>query len=597
MFFRSKSLKFRNTVISVGFSLVLAVLITLFSFFWYRSYTRQNMIRAAEFNLQLIEGIIDRQMTSVQLLARWCSTNPQLSDYFGNSGSDTQAMLDAYDRVVEEIRNCTASYYIRRIVITNFSGKTIQAGNRMPQSLPLNAQTMRLLTPLTAKRSTGFNTIVKDPLSTEEDDFIIPVVQPVLHIYTRQLIGYVYIGVSAELFTDQLKSYYTQPDSTIYLSLGKNTYRLDGKRVVKSDLDFADAPRIPIKTVNEKTVTGEIRTGTKRHIFVRYPFRSESVYFTQIMSREQDVSQILFFIRITAVIVLALVLFALLLRKVLTGLIDIPVTQLQRRMEIISSGDFSFDPSIEWNNELGTIGKGINSLSQNVRLLMQNKLDSEKQKRELEYRMLESQINPHFLYNTLNSIRWMATIQNAPGIAEMVTALAALLKNISNNTAEELPLRNELSLLDDYFTIQKYRYGGSISMTVDTEDKRLLDAVIPRFTLQPVIENAIFHGIEPKDTAGIIAIRVAHCTVQNRTDDVEIDITDNGVGMSRETIDCVLVDASGNRDGLFRHVGLSNVNRRLIFAFGEKYGLSIASEAGSYTRVTILLPGPEDKPV
>src|SRR5690606_39201106 len=131
-----------------------------------------------------------------------------------------------------------------------------------------------------------------------------------------------------------------------------------------------------------------------------------------------------------------------------------------KRMDKIAQGQFFVDKMIEWDNELGDVGRGINRLSQDIVALMETRLADEKQKQELEYRMLQSQINPHFLYNTLNSIKWMATIQNARGIAEMTTSLSRLLRNITKDIRKLVPLREELALLDDYFLIQKYRYGS-----------------------------------------------------------------------------------------------------------------------------------------
>lgn len=141
-----------------------------------------------------------------------------------------------------------------------------------------------------------------------------------------------------------------------------------------------------------------------------------------------------------------------------------PVEALQKRIETVGSGNFAPDRTVEWNNELGDIGRGINQLAENVDSLMTRRVEDERRKQELEYRMLQNEVNPHFIYNTLNSIRWMATIQHAPGIAEMVTAFARLTKSISKGTQKLVPLQEELALLNDYFTIQQYRYGGDLKL-------------------------------------------------------------------------------------------------------------------------------------
>jgi two-component system sensor histidine kinase YesM len=268
-----------------------------------------------------------------------------------------------------------------------------------------------------------------------------------------------------------------------------------------------------------------------------------------------------------------------------------PISALQSRIEKISGGDFSADPDIEWDNELGDIGRGINSMSAGVTALMEHRLEDEKQKQDLEYRMLQNEVNPHFIYNTLNSIRWMATIQHAPGIAEMVTAFARLTKSISKGTQKLVPLQEELALLNDYFTIQQYRYGGDLEIEVSRIESETLcrDCMIPRFTLQPLVENAIFHGLEPKGGHGSVLLDIS---TDSDTGDVLLRITDDGVGMPPEQVAHLLDEPAEGAEKAekFRHVGLWNVNRRIRYSFGEGYGLTIESEEDVGTEVTIRLP-------
>lgn len=217
---------------------------------------------------------------------------------------------------------------------------------------------------------------------------------------------------------------------------------------------------------------------------------------------------------------------------------------------------------------------------------MDKRVEDEKQKKELEYQILQSQINPHFLYNTLNSIKWMATIQNATGIAEMTTSLARLLKSISKGTRQLIPIREELELLKDYVLIQNYRYGGIVKVDYSIPDETLLGYVIPKLTLQPIVENAIFHGIEAKGENGIITV-----TLYKKEQDLYIDITDNGIGMSPELINQVLSGSSEDaKSDFFRKVGIHNVNLRLKYTFGENYGIQIHSKEGEYTTMIIILP-------
>ena len=230
-------------------------------------------------------------------------------------------------------------------------------------------------------------------------------------------------------------------------------------------------------------------------------------------------------------------------------------------------------------------------MAANIVALMDKRVADEKQKKDLEYQILQSQINPHFLYNTLNSIKWMATIQNATGIADMTTALARLLKSVSKNTASVVPLKAELDLVKDYFLIQQYRYGGGITLDFQIESEDLYDCEIHRFTLQPIIENALFHGIEPKGTAGDITVTVKSLDNQGKKD-LEIRVTDNGVGMTSEMIRDILSNRQENsgKTDFFRHVGISNVNQRIRYDYGPRYGITIESCPGSFTTMIILQP-------
>ena len=280
----------------------------------------------------------------------------------------------------------------------------------------------------------------------------------------------------------------------------------------------------------------------------------------------------------------------ILLMLFLNRTISLPVSRIRAKILRVADGDFGRDPSIEWDHELGEIGRGINDLSENVYLLMNKRLEDEKQKRDLEYKMLQSQINPHFIYNTLNSIKWMATIQGAEGISEMTTALAKLLKSISKGTRLLVPIREELSLIEDYFTIQRYRYGGTVTMDIQVEEDSLLECPVLKFTLQPLVENAIFHGIEPKGT-GQISINVhSEQLTEDDPPSIRIDVRDNGVGMSAEKAARILSTNNDSSADFFREIGVSNVHKRLQYEFGARYGITIESVEGEYTVMSIHIP-------
>lgn len=156
----------------------------------------------------------------------------------------------------------------------------------------------------------------------------------------------------------------------------------------------------------------------------------------------------------------------------------------------------------------------------------------------------------------------------------------------SDTTTTLISLEYELSLVRDYFTIQQYRYGGAITLRIDAEDESLLRCRILKFTLQPIVENAIFHGIEPKGGPGTVTVRI----YRDAKDDVHIDVTDDGIGMSAEAAEGILGNNASTGSSFFKEIGISNVHKRLQYEFGSRYGLTITSTPGEFTTVSVLLP-------
>lgn len=262
-----------------------------------------------------------------------------------------------------------------------------------------------------------------------------------------------------------------------------------------------------------------------------------------------------------------------------------PIMRLIEHMEVISSGDFSKNPDIESNDELGIIGRQINEMSAHVSVLMENRIRDEQEKMNLEIKMLQAQINPHFLYNTLDSIKWIATMQHNAGIVKVVSALSSLLKNMAKGFNEKVTVRQELDFLDNYITIEKIRYIELFDVEISIEDPKLYNARMIKLTLQPLVENSIFSGIEPSGKPGLIQI---HIFSQEQT--LYISIRDNGVGLSEENIARLLTDTSRVTKNYMSGIGLPNVDRRIKLVYGPEYGIKIDSKLGVYTCVTVSLP-------
>lgn len=377
---------------------------------------------------------------------------------------------------------------------------------------------------------------------------------------------------------------------------------------------FQDKPPLAVASRSDKSLRSIALNSAER---LKEEFHNTSRYITRVIVSTNSASNFLqvvstsgdtlsyniddlveqqrqVYLLLIGAIAIAILSLGFFMAMSLNRTINQPVAKIQKKIHAIAQGDFSRDESIEWNHELGDIGKGVNTLAFDVVNLMNRRIEDEKQKKDLQYQILQSQINPHFLYNTLNSIKWMATIQGSPGIAEMTTALARLLRQVAKGSCAMITLEEELNLVKDYFLIQQYRYGGGIAIDYRIQSQDLYQCMVHRFSLQPIVENALFHGIEPKGSTGKIVIKAWICPdgdpVSQKTE-LHISITDNGVGMSQETIEKVLHQKPSKKSAdFFRQVGIANVDQRIRHEFGEKYGISIESQVGVYTTMTITTP-------
>jgi len=509
--------------------------------------------------------------------------------------------LKAYQSLKEEYDTNKANDYLFRFMIGNQDGSFIQEVKFVTDSSSKDYERTiqsEYFSSLLFAPSFTWIGFVTDPLTPYTKRQIIPIIRPVYNRYHSSIVGWTYLTISSTLISDALKEYPIMEDSQLYLTFGQKTYLYQDQTFIElsSSISFQNGKEIlsnlydDNSNLSAKPLLHTMKNQDGKEItLISYPSTMEGWYLSQSISNKELASQKRTYYMILFFILLLGLFFGILLIVLLNQMFNQPVARLRKKMSEISEGDFSYDASIEWENEFGEIGKGINSLSKNIVNLMETRIAAENQQKELEYQILQSQVNPHFLYNTLNSIKWMATIQNATGIAEMTTALSRLLKSISKGTRQEIPIQEELALLKNYVLIQQYRYGGIITVSYQIEEDTL-DYQIPKFTLQPLVENAMFHGIEAKGSTGEIKISIEKNTFQNQPG-ICITITDNGIGMSKELIKQVLAgEAEDTQHDFFRKIGIYNVNKRIQFCFGKEYGISITSQVGLFTTMKIQLP-------
>ena len=552
-------------------------------------YVRANSLQAADFNLRLVATSIETSLDSADALLNWASIDSTVRRYISQENINGTQTIAAYEAVQEKYYSSTLYSHILRFFITNENDRHLQFGT-LNSSAALNRTSIKQFLP----KGYGMQ-FTTDPLLPGSPDCI-ALSQPVRCGKGTLHRGSTYLALNTAIITDPAAGYNLTDGSALYWEMGSRLWQIENGSLTEIENPLREVD-YTLRTGSNNGVTeqtawqGKVQLDGQKYYVVKVTLNGRSAALVQLLPANTFLLHYGVYLWLITLGIAIIWGLSFLMQHWLEWVITRPVEALQKRIETVGSGNFAPDRTVEWNNELGDIGRGINQLAENVDSLMTRRVEDERRKQELEYRMLQNEVNPHFIYNTLNSIRWMATIQHAPGIAEMVTAFARLTKSISKGTQKLVPLQEELALLNDYFTIQQYRYGGDLEIEVSRIESETLcqDCMIPRFTLQPLVENAIFHGLEPKGGHGSVLLDIS---TDPDTGDVLLRITDDGVGMPPEQVAHLLDEPAEGAEKAekFRHVGLWNVNRRIRYSFGEGYGLTIESEEDVGTEVTIRLP-------
>jgi two-component system sensor histidine kinase YesM len=287
------------------------------------------------------------------------------------------------------------------------------------------------------------------------------------------------------------------------------------------------------------------------------------------------------------IIILVTLIISLVLAAMIAGNILRPVKSLLHGMSEFQSGDLNVQVEVESQNELGILTNTFNTMTRRIKTLIDTNKDVERMKRKSDLDALQAQINPHFLYNTLDSIVWMGEANKSAEVVKMTSALSKLFRISINKGQEFITVKQELEHVESYLTIQKMRYGDKLDYIIEGQEK-LLSLRILKIIIQPIVENAIYHGLKKMPGKGTIQINVYQETLEDE-DHLCIDVIDDGVGMDESTVNQLLSGQilTKNKSG---GVGVYNVDQRIKLYYGERYGLHIQSEMFEGTRVTIRLP-------
>lgn len=261
-----------------------------------------------------------------------------------------------------------------------------------------------------------------------------------------------------------------------------------------------------------------------------------------------------------------------------------PIIALHKSMREVRHGNLKARIRQTRTDEIGELQEGFNAMVASMEKNIANVQEKERQKRELELKILQEQIRPHFVSNTLNTIRVMADMRSATGISKAVTAFNSLIDYYFRDTADMPTVREEIQALRQYVYLQNLRFQNRFSLEEEI-DQRIYACRILKLLLQPLVENCIKHGFPDRRMQG--CIRLVGRIEENR---VIMQVIDNGVGMSGEDLAWVFSEEELDRERVGEHQGLSNVHRRIRLHFGPDFGLSAASTPGHGAMVTVTFP-------
>lgn len=401
--------------------------------------------------------------------------------------------------------------------------------------------------------------------------------------YTRECVGHILLVLKKEAIDSIYKD--------IDLGEGSNIYILDGfNKLISSQYRYGEeqvneenshmALEKIIKTFShEQGNYGYYESEDESYLLIREDVSQYNVKCLGTIPNTYLLEDIKGIIKnILLIIVLCFIVFWGISKRISKSITD-PLKKLLIYIESAMKDEFRGGYIDNSPDELGVLGRHYVEINNQMQEMIKKIEQDEKERRELEINMLQAQINPHFLFNTLNSLRWIAMMSRAESVSQGILALSDLLRNTIIHKAEYITIESEFDNIKNYVLIQKLRYGESFEISWDI-DRNLMGCRVIKFILQPIVENAILHA--SKDDDSILHIRIA---LEERQGDIYITIADDGKGFN-----IIEIEESKDKDIKLSGIGMDNVKDRIKLHFGEGYGVKIKSKINKGTKVVLHIP-------
>lgn len=289
--------------------------------------------------------------------------------------------------------------------------------------------------------------------------------------------------------------------------------------------------------------------------------------------------------RLFIVFVILLIIFiVIIINSYISFRVTNPIRELEKSVKELEEGNLDADIYMGGSYEVQHLGKSVQDMKFRIKGLMQDIVNEHEEKRKSEFDSLQAQINPHFLYNTLDIIVWQIENEKQSEAVHTVTALARFFRLSLGKGKNIVTVKDEIDHVKNYLMIQHMRFKNKFDYEFDIAED-VLELPSLKLMLQPLVENAIYHGMEFMDGDGLIMVKA-----WREEDELYLSVADNGLGMTEDKVEMILTGKSSSGNGRGSGIGVKNVNERIKLYFGEAYGLTIDSEPDEGTKVTIHLP-------
>lgn len=412
-----------------------------------------------------------------------------------------------------------------------------------------------------------------------KNDLVFSILRPVYN-FSNQFIGFAVADVNCQMFKSNFDIDPTNPFSLYIInSSAEKVIFTPDNNIMDLNSDTALDPGIMEHISGESgdffyPVHGE-------NMLIVYHKSALTGWYTlnlipeaQIISAFSHASRSNLYITILLTLILSLLIY--LTCTVLTN----NIVRLTRTVETIGANNLQPVLMIHSNDEVGALAIQFQNMLDRIQQLLLQIQKEEAEKRNAEIAALQYQINPHFLYNTLNTIKFLASLQGSENIVMVAESLSSLM-HISMRGRPFITIKEDIQFVQSYLTLQSYRETSVFQYQIDVEPE-LLDFVLPKLLIQPLVENALKHGLSQKAVNGIIQI-----SYFREKETLHIRVEDNGIGISEERISEIF---SRNQSANAGHIGIYNISERIKLYFGDNYGIQADSQEGLYTRFEIRIP-------